>query len=236
MSVPRRWLMALAFSGPALFVGAFFAGRFTAVPRPIAGPPAPSAPEGPEGLATFEPPPSGPPAPRAPEGPEGLAAFEPPPSAAEPEGTRAARVRAVAREAPEGADARRDRGSSGRARPSRELAAPSGPSTVGAERPPEARTGASEGSGPLSLGLGRPPRGRYGLQISAHPSREEAEAFLSVHEAGLEGPVHLVERRIQGRSWYRIRVGAYESASAARQARTRLPAPLQPGSMVVRYR
>lgn len=81
------------------------------------------------------------------------------------------------------------------------------------------------------------PRGAFGVQVAAHETLAEAEAFVRAHRSLFEalGPIHVVERRIEGKAWFRIRVGVFTGRAAARAARQNLPEALGRGAMVVRY-
>lgn len=92
---------------------------------------------------------------------------------------------------------------------------------------------------PASLSYARrAPRGRYGLQVGAYPTLEEAEAFLREHLEALAsaGPAHVIERRVRGETWYRVRIGAHRREAEAEAARSALPDALGAGAMVVRYK
>ena len=82
-----------------------------------------------------------------------------------------------------------------------------------------------------------PPSGQYGVQVAAYPSLEEAENFIDTHYEALEvvGPIFIVQRRIGSQAWYRVRVGRFKRARAARRASRGLPTTLD-SAMIVRYR
>jgi hypothetical protein len=83
-----------------------------------------------------------------------------------------------------------------------------------------------------------PPRGRWGVQVAAHPTVEEARAFVAAHGRALRalGPVYVLEREIDGTTWFRVRVGGFSSRARAEAGRRRLPDELGAGAMIARYR
>ena len=95
-----------------------------------------------------------------------------------------------------------------------------------------------DGTAPPALAYARrAPRTGFGLQVAAHRSLLEAEAFLRAHASRLAplAPIHVVRRKIGGEEWFRIRVGLFAERARAVAAAERLTAPLD-GAMVVRYR
>lgn len=90
---------------------------------------------------------------------------------------------------------------------------------------------------PLPTYKTRAPRQGFGVQVAAHTSKTDAEAFLRAHGNVLQavGEIHVVQRTVRGVDWYRVRVGVFPSPRAARRVADALPEPFV-GAMVVRYR
>ncbi|MEL6185081.1 MAG: SPOR domain-containing protein [Myxococcota bacterium] len=209
MTVPRVWIGLSLLSVPAAFTVGLLAGRWTA--------PAPS-------LAWTE----LPPAPRSgrdvPPAAPSVPALGPPPEVErEPETQAELGTRSIAERRAEGPQTEHSISESGLETQS---ASPAGPKS---EDDRKART-------PISYAR-RAPRKGFGLQVAAHRSLAEAEAFLRIHASRLAplAPIHVVRRKIGGEEWFRVRVGLFPERARAVAAAARLPAPLA-GAMVVRYR
>ena len=212
--LPRAWVQAVALGAPLALVLAFGLGRWTAPGGPAAEP----EPTGEASSMRGAAPRGGSTSPAFGQ----AAAVEPASTVGADTATAAGPVgpepgRGVAR------SAEADRAEVGGAR------AGGDPARASTESP------APEPPPTWTLG-GRPPPGRFGLQVAAFPSRSEARRFLDEHGDVLGDPLFLLERTIDGRAWFRVRVGAFEGAQAARAARRALPEALGAGAMVVRYR
>lgn len=82
-----------------------------------------------------------------------------------------------------------------------------------------------------------PPAGRFGVQIGAFASIADARRFVRRNAASIYGlPVFVVEAKIRGQTWYRVRVGAEQTRQQARVLKARLPTSLGAASMVTAYR
>lgn len=78
----------------------------------------------------------------------------------------------------------------------------------------------------------------FGLQLGAYPSREEAERFVQTHAEALgDRRVHVVASEVPNKgTWYRVRIGHFDSKRVARRARRGLTEELRSTSIVVSYR
>ena len=96
---------------------------------------------------------------------------------------------------------------------------------AGVARP--TRVAAAPGSAPEAPKVKAPaaPVGAWSVQIASHPSPDEADAVIAtLQETGHEA--YRVAALVDGQTWYRVRVGGFDSKARAEVARQALLAEL----------
>lgn len=78
----------------------------------------------------------------------------------------------------------------------------------------------------------RPPVDGWSVQVASHPTRADADAQLSqLHEQGFAA--YRVAALVDGQTWYRVRIGGYETRVEAAKARLLLSRQLKAPDLVL---